>query len=126
MAKQRPGGVSAPRRGDVYLVALDPAVGAEIEKSRPAVVFQNDSATRASPITIVAAITSHTEARRVYVTNVPVPKDDGGLPAASLVLTNQLRSVDCQRLIRRLGALNSQSMRRVDRALAISVGLAPL
>ena len=122
MAKQRPG-VTPPRRGDVYLVSLDPAVGAEIQKTRPAVVIQNDSANRASPITIVAAVTSHMEARRVYVTNVPIAKGDGGLPSPSLVLANQLRSVDRQRLIRRLGALKPDTMRRVDQALAISLGL---
>ena len=125
MARRRPGEV-APRRGDVYLVALDPAIGAEIQKTRPAVVIQNDSSNRASPITIVAAITSHTEERRVYVTNVPVAKGDGGLPVASLVLTNQLRSVDRRRLIRRLGTFTSETIRRVDRAIAISLGLTEL
>jgi mRNA interferase MazF len=122
MARRR-GTVAAPRRGEVYLVDLDPALGAEIQKRRPAVVLQNDSANAASPITIVAAITSHVEARRVYVTNVPVAKGDGGLPVASLVLTNQLRSVDRRRLRRRFGTLKPESMRRVDQALAISLGL---
>ncbi|MBI3770740.1 MAG: type II toxin-antitoxin system PemK/MazF family toxin [Deltaproteobacteria bacterium] len=116
--------LAAPRRGDVYFVSLDPTVGAEIQKTRPAVVVQNDSANRASPITIVAAITSQTEPRSVYVTNVPIAKGDGGLTAPSLVLTNQLRSVDRQRLIRRIGALRPDTMRRVDRALAISLDLA--
>ena len=88
--------------------------------------LQNDSSNRASPITIVAAITSHTEERRVYVTNVPVAKGDGGLPVASLVLTNQLRSVDRRRLIRRLGTFTSETIRRVDRAIAISLGLTEL
>jgi len=122
MAKQRPR-VTLPRRGDVYLVSLDPAVGAEIQKTRPAVVIQNDDANRASPITIVAAVTSHTEPRRVYVTNVPVAKGEGGLTSSSLVLLNQIRTVDRQRLIRHLGALRPETMRRVDRALAISLSL---
>ena len=122
MAKQRPR-VTPPRRGDVYLVSLDPAIGAEIQKTRPAVVIQNDNANRASPITIVAAVTSHTEPRRVYVTNVPVAKGEGGLTSPSLVLANQLRSVDRRRLIRRLGALKPATMTRVDQALTISLGL---
>jgi mRNA interferase MazF len=122
MAKQRPR-VKPPRRGDVYLVALDPAVGAEIQKTRPAIVIQNDSANRASPITIVAAVTSHTERRKVYVTNVPVAKGEGGLPSPALVLLNQIRTVDHPRLSRHLGALKPETMGRVDRALAISVGL---
>jgi len=122
MAKQRPR-VTLPRRGDVYLVSLDPAIGAEIQKTRPAVVIQNDGANRASPITIVAAVTSHTEARRVYVTNIPVAKGEGGLTSPSLILLNQIRTVDRQKLIRHLGTLRPETMRRVDRALAISVSL---
>ena len=66
----------------MYLVDLDPTVGAEIRKTRPAVIVQNDVANGASPITIVAAITTHSEDRRVRVSNVPVRKGDGGLVLA--------------------------------------------
>jgi mRNA interferase MazF len=115
--------VAHPRRGEVYLVSFDPTVGAEIQKTRPAVVIQNEIANRASPITIVAAITTHAEDRRAYVSNVPVAKGEGGLTSPSLIVTNQIRSVDRRRLIRRLGSLRPETMARVDRALMVSVGL---
>jgi mRNA interferase MazF len=115
--------VAHPRRGEGYLVSFDPTVGAEIQKTRPAVVIQNEIANRASPITIVAAITTHAEDRRAYVSNVPVAKGEGGLTSPSLIVTNQIRSVDRRRLIRRLGSLRPETMARVDRALMVSVGL---
>jgi mRNA interferase MazF len=114
-----------PRRGEVYLVSLDPTVGAEIRKTRPAVVVQNDPANRRSPITIVAAVTSQFE-EPLYPTEVRVRAPEGGLTTDSVVLLNQIRSVDRRRLVRRLGALKSQTIREVDRALLVSLGLVEL
>ena len=113
-----------PRRGEVFLVSLDPTV-AEINKTRLAVVIQNDPANRPSPITIVAAITSRYETP-LYPTEVLVRPPEGGLTADSVVLLNQIRSVDTGRLIRRLGILGSDRMREIDRALLLSVGLVDL
>ena len=87
-----------PRRGDVFLVSLDPTVRAEIKKTRPAVVIQNDPANRRSPITIVAAITSQFETP-LYPTEVLVRPPEGGLTVDSVVLLNQVRSVDKGRLV---------------------------
>ncbi|MGH7310575.1 MAG: type II toxin-antitoxin system PemK/MazF family toxin [Candidatus Rokuibacteriota bacterium] len=117
--------VIPPRRGEVYLVSLDPAVGAEVRKTRPAVVVQNDPANRRSPITIVAAVTSQFE-EPLYPTEVLVRAPEGGLSTDSVVLLNQIRSVDRRRVIRRLGALKSETMREVDRALLLSLGLVEL
>ena len=114
--------MSSPKRGEVYLVNFDPVVGWEIRKTRPALVLQNDIANRHSPITIVAAITSHCE-EPLYPTEVLLKAREGGARKDSVVLLNQIRSVDRKRLVRRLGALNAETMRRVDRALQISVGL---
>lgn len=114
------------RRGDVYFVTSDPALGAEIQKTRPAVIVQNDIANRASPITIIAAITSHGEGRRIFPTDVLVRAGDGGLTSPSIILLNQLRSVDRRRLVRRLGTLKPETMRRIDQALAISLSLVEL
>ncbi len=114
--------IALPRRGEVYLVAFDPTLGAEIKKTRPALVLQNDIANRFSPITIVAAITSHVEPP-LYPTEVLIQPPDGGLDADSVVLLNQIRSIDRQRLVRRLGRLNPETMRRVDHTLMISFGL---
>jgi mRNA interferase MazF len=114
------------RRGEVHLVTFDPALGAEIQKTRPAVVVQNDVANRSSPITIIAAITSRGEGRRIYPTDVPVREGEGGLTSPSVVLLNQLRSVDRRRLVRRLGTLTPATMTRIDQALAISLSLIEL
>ena len=111
-----------PRRGDVFLVSLDPTIGAEIKKTRPAVVIQNDPANRRSPITIVAAITSQFEAP-LYPTEVLVQAPEGGLTVDSVVLLNQIRSVDTGRLVRRLGILRPERMREIDGALLLSLGL---
>jgi len=119
---RRPG-VASPRRGEIHLVSFDPTVGAEIRKTRPALVIQNDVFNRWSPVTIVAAITSRSD-ERVYPTKVPLDPPEGNLDNPSVVLLNQIRTVDRRRLVRRLGRLRPESMRRVDRAIRISLGLA--
>ena len=117
--------VAFPRRGDIYLVHFDPAVGHEIQETRPAVVIQNDVSNRYSPITIVAAISSQ-------FSDPPFPREvlieprESGLPKPSAVIVNQLRSVDRQRLTKKVGQLSRQSMRRVGEAIKISLGLVDL
>ena len=115
----------SPKRGDVFLVTLDPTLGAEIRKTRPALIIQNDIANRHSPITIVAAITSRVDAP-LYPTEVLVRHPEGGLAADSMILLNQIRSVDKQRLFKRLGRMTPETMRKVDHALLVSVGLVEL
>jgi mRNA interferase MazF len=114
--------VNHPRRGEVYLVNFDPTLGAEIQKTRPALVVQNDIANRYSAITIVAAISSQFD-ESLYPTEVLVKAPQGGLRNNSVVLLNQVRSIDKQRLIQRLGYLRPETMARVDRAISISLGL---
>ena len=116
------GSLTHPRRGEVYLVNFDPTLGAEIQKTRPSLVLQNDAGNRYSSITIVAAITSKTSGR-AYPTRVLVSPPEGGLRAESAVLLNQIRSVDKRRLIKRLGAVDPETMRRVDRALRVSLDI---
>lgn len=101
---------------------FDPTVGAEIKKTRPALVLQNDVANRWSPITIVAAISSQFD-ETLYPTEVLVKTTEGGLSVDSVVLLNQIRSIDKRRLVRRLGTLKQDTLARVDRALMVSVGL---
>jgi mRNA interferase MazF len=114
--------ITQPKRGEIYLVNFDPTIGAEIQKTRPALVIQNDVANRHSPITIVAAITSQFE-EPLYPTEVLIQPPEGGLTIPSVTLLNQIRSVDKRRLVRRLGALAPATMARVDRAILISLGL---
>jgi mRNA interferase MazF len=112
----------APKRGEVYLVQFDPTVGAEIRKTRPALIVQNDIGNRHSPLTIVAAITSRAD-DQPYPTEVTLNPPEAGLKVKSAVLLNQIRTVDRQRLVRRLGSVAPRTMRRVDQALRISLGL---
>lgn len=111
-----------PRRGEVYLVNFDPTVGAEIQKTRPALVLQNDLANRHSAITIVAAITSQFD-EPLYPSEVLISPPEGGLRTKSVALLNQIRSIDKQRLVRRLGSLRSETINRIDHAILISLGL---
>ena len=101
---------------------FDPTIGAEIRKTRPALVIQNDIDNRHSPITIVAAISSQIAGER-YPTEVELQPPEGGLTRPSVVLLNQIRSVDKRRLVGRLGRLKRRSLLRVDRALQIALGL---
>jgi mRNA interferase MazF len=121
----QPPKVSHPRRGEVYLVNLDPTIGAEIKKTRPALILQNDVANRHSPITIVASITSQAD-KALYPSEVLVIAPEGGLRVDSVVVLNQIRSIDMRRLIKRLGVLKHDTMRKVERALLISFGVVRL
>lgn len=114
--------VGPPKRGEIYLVNFDPTVGAEIKKTRPALVIQNDIGNEYSPITIVAAITSQFD-EPPYPTEVIMERDESGLPLRSAVVLNQVRSIDRQRLVRRLGRASARTMGRVDQAIQISLGL---
>jgi mRNA interferase MazF len=84
----RPSRLVLPKRGEIYLVNFDPTVGAEIRKTRPAMVLQNDVANEYSPITIVAAITSKFD-ERLYPTEVLITASGSGLAQDSVVLLNQ-------------------------------------
>lgn len=110
-----------PKRGDVYYVNFDPTVGVEIRKTRPALIIQNNLGNTHSQATIVAAITS--TAREAFPYEVPVAAGEGGLSKASIVLLNQVRTIDKKRLGRKLGATSADTMKKVDRAIAISLGL---
>jgi mRNA interferase MazF len=110
------------KRGEIYLVSFDPSVGSKIQKTRPALVIQNDVGNRHSPITIMAAITSKFGVPS-YPTEVILEPEDSGMPVASAVLLNQIRSMDKQRLIKRIGKVNREAMQRVDRAISVSLGL---
>jgi len=115
-----------PRRGDVYLVSFDPTVGHEIKKTRPAVVIQNDIGNRNSAVTIVAALTSKVSLIPFPVEVLVTPTKGNGLATPSSIQLNQIRSVDRQRLFKRLGTLDTATMSRVDQAIKISLGLVTL
>jgi mRNA interferase MazF len=110
------------KRGEVYLARFDPAEGSEIQKTRPAVVIQNNLGNQASPTTILAPI-SVRSGKSLYLFEVAVDPPDGGLVKHSSVLLNQIRTMDKKRLGKRLGVLKPETITKVDQALAISLGL---
>ncbi len=112
-----------PRRGDIYLVEFDPARGHEIQKTRPALIIQNDIGNRHSSVTIVAAVTSKLSPAPYPVEVVVAPTTTNGLTVPSAIELGQIRSVDRERLLKRLGAIDAATMRKVDDALRISLGL---
>jgi mRNA interferase MazF len=113
------------RRGDLWPANLDPAIGSEQGRTRPVVIIQNDVANRYSPVVIVAAITTAVSPKE-YPTEVRVKAPEGGLRRDSVILLNQIRTIDKRRLIERWGRLGPETMKRVDEALRISLGLIPL
>lgn len=114
--------VVTPRRGEIWLVNFDPTIGAEIRKTRPALILQNDVANVHSPVTIVAAITSQFDLP-LYPTETLIQEGEGGLKEESVVLLNQMRTIDNVRLIRRMGIITQDTINRVDEAVKISLSL---
>lgn len=112
-----------PRRGEIYLTALDPTLGRGIRKTRPALVIQNDVSNRLSAITILAPITSTVRFPLNPVHVVLMAEQATGLQVISVALLNQIRAVDRVRLIRKLGAIDEETLQRVEEAIQISLGL---
>jgi mRNA interferase MazF len=114
-----------PKRGEIYLTALDPALGHEIKKTRPALVIQNNVSNQFSSTTIVAAITSKVSTPP-YPNETIIQPGRSGLVVVSTVRLDQIRTVDRQRLLTRLGSVDSDSMAAVDQAIKASLGLIEL
>lgn len=112
-----------PRRGEIFLVDFDPTRGHEIKKTRPALVIQNDVGNRHSAITIVAAITSKLSPVPYPVEVTIQPTKTNGLALPSAIHLDQIRSVDRERLVKRMGVVDSTTMRKVEEAIKISLGL---
>ena len=109
-------------RGMVVDISLDPTIGPEVRQVRPCVIIQNDVGNQASSVLIVAAMTDAGHVRHPFPVDVFVPKGDGGLERDSVVLCNQLRTVDKARVGKTHGILSDKTMRKVDKALRISLG----
>jgi mRNA interferase MazF len=105
-----------PKRGEIYLADFDSAVGCEIQKTRPAVILQNDVANQYSSLTILAAISSKFD-EKLYPTKVLLNPPQGGLQKRCVVLLNQIRTIDKRRLVKKLGRLDAATMNQIDLAL---------
>ncbi len=110
------------QRGDIVLVNLDPVIGSEQGKTRPALVIQNDIGNKYSPTTIVAPITSKIFSKE-FSTNVQILPQDSGLEYESTILLNQIRTLDKSRIIKKLGSISDQVIKKVDLAIKISLNV---
>ena len=110
------------KRGDVVLVNFEPVKGSEQGGVRPSLIIQNDIFNNYSPTTIVAPITSKSF-KKEYPTNVILKKEDSNLNKDSTVLLNQIKTIDKQRIIKKLGFLDNFMMNRIGRAIKSSLGL---
>ncbi|HHY44683.1 MAG TPA: type II toxin-antitoxin system PemK/MazF family toxin [Firmicutes bacterium] len=111
-----------PTRGDIYFADLSPVIGSEQGGFRPVLIIQNDIGNKYSPTVIISAITSQIQKARLP-THVELSVRDSGLDKDSVVLLEQLRTIDKRRLKRKVTRLSEELMRKVDEALAISIGL---
>jgi len=110
------------KRGDIVLVNLDPTIGSEQGKERPALIIQNDVGNKYSPVTIIAPITS-TVFSKEYPTNVRLLSKDSRLKNDSTILLNQIRTIDKSRIIKKIRSLDEYIMEKVNLAIKISLGL---
>lgn len=112
-------------RGDIYYADLSPVVGSEQGGLRPVLIVQNDVGNKHSPTVIAAAITSRHEKANLP-THIEVNGGDCGLAKDSIVLLEQIRTLDKKRLKERMGTLDVSSMSAVNSALSVSFGLTHL
>ncbi len=110
------------KRGEIYYADLSPVVGSEQGGIRPVLIVQNDIGNRHSPTVIAAAITSRLDKAKLP-THISLDAASCGLTKDSIVLLEQIRTIDKRRLKDRMGAIDSDSMNRVENALSISFGL---
>ena len=110
------------KRGDIFYADLSPVVGSEQGGVRPVLIVQNDTGNRHSPTVIAAAITSQTGKARLP-THITLAAGSVGLPKDSIVLLEQVRTLDKRRLREHMGRADEQVMRQVDNAIAVSFGL---
>ena len=110
------------RRGDIYYADLSPVIGSEQGGLRPVLIVQNDVGNKHSPTVIAAAITSKMGKARLP-THIDIPGHDAGLAKDSVVLLEQVRTIDKKRLKEKMGHLDEPTMNSVNNAIQVSFGL---
>jgi mRNA interferase MazF len=113
------------RRGEIYYADLSPVVGSEQGGIRPVLIVQNDIGNKYSPTVIISAITSQINKAKLP-THIEISATEYGLPKDSVILLEQIRTIDKKRLKDKIGYLSPEMMKKVDEALEISFGLIDL
>lgn len=114
--------MSIVKRGDIFYADLSPVVGSEQGGMRPVLIVQNDTGNKHSPTVIAAALTSQTGKARLP-THIELNAQSVGLSRDSVILLEQVRTIDKSRLRERMGKLDDTTMTKVDNAIAVSFGL---
>ena len=110
------------KRGDIFYADLSPVVGSEQGGVRPVIIIQNDIGNKYSPTVIISAITSQINKAKLP-THVEISSEEYGLNKDSVVLLEQIRTLDKRRLKEKIGHMSDKDMEKVNKALLISVGL---
>ena len=110
------------KRGEIYYADLSHVIGSEQGGIRPVLIVQNDVGNKYSPTVIAAAITSQKDKTKLP-THITVGAENCGLSKDSIVLLEQVRTIDKKRLKEKMGSLDSDAMNKVDKALTVSFGL---
>jgi mRNA interferase MazF len=110
------------KRGDIFYADLSPVIGSEQGGIRPVLIVQNDIGNKYSPTVIAAAVTSQINKAKLP-THVEITGSEYGIPKDSVILLEQIRTIDKKRLKERVGHLSDELMKKVDEALQISFGL---
>ncbi len=110
------------KRGDIFYADLSPVVGSEQGGVRPVLVIQNDVGNKFSPTVIIAAITSQINKAKLP-THLEILADEFGLSKDSVILLEQIRTIDKRRLRERIGHLDEEQMKKIGEGLSISLGL---
>ncbi len=113
------------RRGDIFFADLSPVRGSEQGGTRPVLILQNDIGNQYSPTTIIAAITSQITKAKLP-THIEMTTDVSGLEKKSVVLLEQVRTIDKSRLFEKVSSLSKEMMGQVNKAVEISLGLVEL
>ena len=111
------------KRGDIFYADLSPVIGSEQGGIRPVIIIQNDIGNKYSPTVIVAAITSQINKAKLP-THVEISSEEYGLNRDSVVLLEQIRTLDKKRLKEKIGHMTETDMKKVDKSLLISISLA--
>ena len=124
IAGLKPGSDNYPKKGEIWQVSLEPAAGHEIGKTGPALVISNDKNNEYSSTVTLIPITASIE--KIYPFEVFISGEDSGLPLDSKIKCNQIRTVDKLRLLKLVGAISTEIIKKVEEAILIHIGISKM
>jgi mRNA interferase MazF len=110
-----------PKRGEIWIVNLDPTTGSEIKKTRPAVIVSNDVNNKHSDTVTVIPVTSSTP--KIYPFEVALPAGEAGLKHDSKAKANQIRTIDKRRLVHLIGSISESKISELEHAIAVHLDM---